>query len=86
MYPLQTAFSIEQNTVQPTPGHVFAIISMVFWSIAILVSVEYVALVMRADRAVRRGSPRPLQNSSRYPCPCVLSEYTLRGGPLVAAA
>jgi len=36
MYPLQTAFSIEQNTVQPTPGHVFAIISMVFWSIAIL--------------------------------------------------
>jgi KUP system potassium uptake protein len=57
---LQTAFSIEHNSVRPTPVDVFGIISMVFWSIAILVSVESVALVMRADRAVRRGSPRPL--------------------------
>ncbi len=49
LYSLQTAFSIEHNTVQPTPGDVFGIISMVFWSITILVSFKYVALVMRAD-------------------------------------
>jgi KUP system potassium uptake protein len=49
LYSLQTAFSIEHNSVQPTRGDVFGIISMVFWSITILVSIKYVALVMRAD-------------------------------------
>jgi KUP system potassium uptake protein len=49
LYSLQTAFSIEHNSVQPIPGDVFGIISMVFWSITILVSLKYVALVMRAD-------------------------------------
>ncbi|HEY3409111.1 MAG TPA: KUP/HAK/KT family potassium transporter, partial [Propionicimonas sp.] len=49
LYSLQTVFSIEHNTVQPTPGDVFGVISMVFWSITLLVSVKYIALVMRAD-------------------------------------
>ena len=49
LYSLQTAFSLEHNTVQPTHGDVFGIISMVFWSITVVVSVKYVALVMRAD-------------------------------------
>ena len=49
LYSLQTVFSIEHNTVQPTPGDVFGVISMVFWSITILVSIKYIALVMRAD-------------------------------------
>src|SRR5450756_2450679 len=49
LYSLQTAFSIEHNSVKPTPVDVFGIISMVFWAITILVSVKYVALVMRAD-------------------------------------
>jgi len=49
LYSLQTVFSIEHNTVQPTTGDVFGVISMVFWSITILVSIKYIALVMRAD-------------------------------------
>ena len=49
LYSLQTAFSIEHNSVQPTPVDVFGVISMVFWSITILVSIKYVVLVMRAD-------------------------------------
>ena len=49
LYSLQTAFSIEHNSVRPTPVDVFGIISMVFWSITILVSIKYIALVMRAD-------------------------------------
>jgi len=49
LYSLQTAFSLEHNTVRPTPGDVFGIISMVFWSITVVVSIKYVALVMRAD-------------------------------------
>src|SRR5664280_1188126 len=40
----------------------------------------------RADRgpvrcALFEQTGEVLQNSSRYSCPCVLSEYILRGGP-----
>ncbi|MGV8909905.1 MAG: potassium transporter Kup, partial [Propionicimonas sp.] len=49
LYALQAVFHIEHNTVQPTPDDVFGVISMVFWSITILVSIKYIGLVMRAD-------------------------------------
>ena len=49
LYSLQTVFSIEHNTVKPTALDVFGVISMVFWAITILVSIKYIALVMRAD-------------------------------------
>lgn len=49
LYALQTVFSINHNDVLPTPVDVYGVISMVFWSIAVIVSVKYVALVMRAD-------------------------------------
>ncbi|WP_323745133.1 potassium transporter Kup [Actinomyces haliotis] len=49
LYSMQTVFSIDHNDVQPTQGDVYGVISMVFWSIAVIVSLKYVALVMRAD-------------------------------------
>ncbi len=49
LYALQTVFSIDHNSVMPTAVDVFGVISMVFWSITIIVSVKYVALMMRAD-------------------------------------
>jgi KUP system potassium uptake protein len=49
LYALQTVFSIEHNSVTPTSVDVFGVISMVFWSITIIVSIKYVALIMRAD-------------------------------------
>jgi KUP system potassium uptake protein len=55
LYSLQTAFSIEHNTVQPTRGDVCGIVSLVVWSITIVVSVKYVALVMRADNEGEGG-------------------------------
>ncbi|HUX69760.1 MAG TPA: potassium transporter Kup [Cellulomonadaceae bacterium] len=49
LYALQTVFSIDHNSVTPTAVDVFGVISMVFWSITIIVSIKYVALIMRAD-------------------------------------
>ena len=49
LYSMQTVFSIDHNDVKPTSGDVYGVISMVFWSIAIIVSLKYVTLVMRAD-------------------------------------
>ena len=55
LYALQTVFSIDHNDVQPTPGDVLGVVSMVFWSIAVIVSVKYVALIMRADNEGEGG-------------------------------
>src|SRR5262249_7230765 len=49
LYALQTVFSIDGGAVRPTSGDVYGVISMVFWSITLIVSVKDVLLVMRAD-------------------------------------
>ncbi len=73
LYAIQTVFSIDHNTVKPTPGDVYGVISLVFWSITLVVSVKYVVFILRADndgeggvmalaalarRAVRPGGKR----------------------------
>ncbi len=49
LYSLQTVFSLDHNKVQATPGDVYGVISLVFWSVTLIVSVKYVTIVMRAD-------------------------------------
>ena len=49
LYALQTVFSIDHNEVAPTPLDVYGVISLVFWSIMLIVSVKYVVFVLRAD-------------------------------------
>ena len=49
LYALQTVFSLDHNEVRPTPGDVYGVISLVFWSVTLIVSVKYVSIVMRAD-------------------------------------
>ncbi len=49
LYALQTVFAIDNGAVRPTAGDVYGVISLVFWSITMIVSVKYVVFVMRAD-------------------------------------
>ncbi|WP_225992176.1 potassium transporter Kup [Actinomadura montaniterrae] len=49
LYSLQTVFSIDHGTVHPTHGDVHGVISLVFWTITVIVSVKYVTLILRAD-------------------------------------
>jgi KUP system potassium uptake protein len=49
LYALQTVFSIDRGAVRPTEGDVYGVISMMFWSVTLIVSVKYIAIVMRAD-------------------------------------
>ncbi|SHG54607.1 KUP system potassium uptake protein [Jatrophihabitans endophyticus] len=49
LYAMQTVFSLDGGTIKPNSGDVYGIISLVFWSITIVVSIKYVAFVMRAD-------------------------------------
>jgi KUP system potassium uptake protein len=49
LYALQTVFSADHQAVKPTEPDVYGVISLVFWSITLIVSVEFVLFIMRAD-------------------------------------
>jgi KUP system potassium uptake protein len=49
LYALQTVFSADNHAVKPTEGDVYGVISLVFWSITVIVSIEFVTFIMRAD-------------------------------------
>ena len=49
LYAMQTVFALDHHAVKPTHGDVFGVISLVFWSVTIIVSIKYVAFVLRAD-------------------------------------
>lgn len=55
LYSLQTVFSIEHNTVRPDEADVYGVISLVFWSLVVIVSFMYVGLIMRADNQGEGG-------------------------------
>ncbi len=49
LYALQTVFSADHNAVEANRFDVFGVISMVFWSITIVVCYGYAFLMLRAD-------------------------------------
>src|SRR6201989_667756 len=55
LYALQTLFSADHHAVHPTQATVYGVISLVFWTITIIVSVKYVSLIMRADNEGEGG-------------------------------
>lgn len=72
LYALQTVFALDHGAVRPTPGDVYGVISMVFWSVTLMVSVKYITVIMRADNEGEGGvmalaglARRALGNDSR---------------------
>jgi KUP system potassium uptake protein len=55
LYALQAVFTADQGAVRPTQAGVYGIVSLVFWSITIIVSLKYVTLIMRADNEGEGG-------------------------------
>jgi KUP system potassium uptake protein len=49
LYALQAVFSADNHAVKTTQGDIYGVVSLVFWSITIIVSIKYVTLIMRAD-------------------------------------
>ena len=49
LYALQTVFTVDHHAVHTTSADVYGVVSLVFWSITLVVSVKYVTFVMRAD-------------------------------------
>ncbi len=55
LYSLQTVFTADNHAVHATPNEVYGVISLVFWSITMIVSVKYVTFIMRADNGGEGG-------------------------------
>jgi KUP system potassium uptake protein len=55
LYALQTVFTADNHAVHAAPGEVYGVISLVFWSITMIVSVKYVSFIMRADNQGEGG-------------------------------
>jgi KUP system potassium uptake protein len=49
LYALQTVFTSDHHAVHATSADVYGVISLVFWSITLIVSIKYVTFIMRAD-------------------------------------
>jgi KUP system potassium uptake protein len=54
LYAFREAFHAEHG-VAPTPDAVYGVLSMIVWSLVLVVSVKYIALVMRADNRGEGG-------------------------------
>jgi KUP system potassium uptake protein len=55
LYALQAVFSTELQVLRPDRASVYGVISLVFWTITLVVSVKYVAFIMRADNKGEGG-------------------------------
>ncbi|MBW4041576.1 MAG: potassium transporter Kup [Acidobacteria bacterium] len=49
LYALKTVFTIDGGVVHATPSDVYGVVSLMFWSITIVVTIKYLGLLMRAD-------------------------------------
>jgi KUP system potassium uptake protein len=50
IYTIQTVFNPnDPHPVPLTPDNLFGVVSVIFWSVMIIVTLTYVTLVMRAD-------------------------------------
>jgi KUP system potassium uptake protein len=49
LYAIQAVFTIDNKAVHVNPVDVYGVISLVIWSITMIVSVKYVSFIMRAD-------------------------------------
>ena len=49
LYAVQAVFGADHHAVHVTPTDVYGVISLVFWSITMIVTIKYLSFVMRAD-------------------------------------
>ena len=52
LYALQTVLTADRHAVRTSSADVYGVISLVFWSIPMVVSVKYVTFIMRANPVV----------------------------------
>ena len=81
LYAFQTVFSLDHGAVKATESDVYGVVSMMFWSITLIVTIKYIVVIMRADND-GEGGVMALAALTRR----LLGEHSHRAGYLVALA
>jgi KUP system potassium uptake protein len=55
LYALQTVFTHDNHAVPTSDSAVYGVVSLVFWTITLIVSIKYVTFIMRADNEGEGG-------------------------------
>jgi KUP system potassium uptake protein len=55
LYAVQAVFNINGGAVKPTEGDVYGVISLIAWSLTLMVSIKFVTFIMRADNEGEGG-------------------------------
>jgi KUP system potassium uptake protein len=55
LYALQAVFHVDNRVVHPTHAAVYGVISLIVWSVTVIVSLKYVTFIMRADNGGEGG-------------------------------
>ena len=55
LYAVQTVFTADNHAVHTGPAEVYGVISLIFWSIMLIVSIKYVTFILRADNGGEGG-------------------------------
>ncbi len=56
IYAFRQTFAGSQQTLAPDQLHVYGVLSLIFWSMMIIVTLSYVSIIMRADNKGEGGS------------------------------
>ncbi|MGB7816563.1 MAG: potassium transporter Kup [Methylotenera sp.] len=65
LYTMKEVFSVGHHPIAPTVGNVYGILSLITWALILIVSVKYVAFIMRADNRGEGGIMALLALASR---------------------
>ncbi len=84
LYALKEIFS-GHHPIPTTPENILGLLSMVFWAIMVLVSIKYVAIIMRADNRGEGGSLALLALITSRQNPAWLSWFLTMLGIFAAA-
>jgi KUP system potassium uptake protein len=77
LYTEQTVFNPgDPHPVRVSTENIFGTISLIFWSVTIIVTVTYVVLVMRADNDGEGGIRAPITMIRRHGVPRPPGEHT----------
>ena len=69
LYAFRECFAPEHN-LAPSPGNILGVLSLIFWSLVLIISIEYLIFVMRVFVVRRREArhvvqPQPQQRRPR---------------------
>ena len=56
LYSMQSIFALDHGLVETTRDNIYGVVSTIFWALLVIVTIKYVALILRADNGGEGGT------------------------------